>query len=456
VNLWSSFTAFYPEVGNLPLPLIETTGNHLECCIDCIIGNPSPTMRSDLILFQDLPASQIHARELSQGPCGSSGWRGFRILDNGLYPNLTEPFVQSLSFLSGGPFTYRGTMLGEDGLFNAAITSLNFPIEVSELPSLVTSLTATVLQACEEHLRYSVAPGSIGLPTAAEPWSPSADSTSRREIKWMLKDLTRDGFGTPYSPSDSNHASHSNTSYGWPITEDSIRTYNFTANSGDEIHLPTEVLLKDSTAFQMLLSDSTHFVSFKLVLKDSATRTTRQVIDEFTLTGGPNLMTTIRSLGQCMTQERWLHWPALLYGGPPVFYLTVVTSRDVLTPLDFYEGNTYIDNWMPPGQMAGDSSYKKSQGQQPAQGDPISLFVYPNPFNSSTIVELHSTSGLNTEVGVYDVLGVQVETLFTGVAPTDGQLKLDLHGATLANSGTYFVRVTSGNQVLTKRIQLIK
>jgi hypothetical protein len=451
VDNWSAVTSFYPKVGNLPLPLIKTSGRLEQCCIDCILGYPGPIMGDEILSFQDLASNQVHVRQLNLNQCGPNSWLSSSLLDPGLYPNLTEPFEFHQGFFSS-TFTYRGAIIGEDGLFDAKITTSDNPPEISETASLFTSMTVAMPLVCEQGLRYTVGPGSVGSPTAAEPRSPGADSTARHEIHWMYKDVTKDGFGTPYNPSDSNHRSHSTTSYGWPITEDSIRTNNFVVDTGASIHIASEIMLDDSAEFQTLLPDSSHFVTFKMVLKDSASKSTIQVIDQFTLRGGSGLGAEIAGLGSCHTQGGIKISPAIL---PPshIGYLTVLTSRDVLTPLDFSSDNGYIENWMPPLNTS-DSSFKIGTNQQAARAKGIQLFVYPNPFKHSTTVNVTNVDGLPTTVGLYDVLGNLIKEEYRGT-PSVAQLSLNVEGSGL-RAGTYFVRVVAGNSVGTKRLVILR
>ena len=99
-------------------------------------------------------------------------------------------------------------------------------------------------------------------------------------------------------------------------------------------------------------------------------------------------------------------------------------------------------------------SFKKAAKQSPA-AIPIEMFVHPNPFNPQTYIDITGPSGPATTIIVFDILGRTVQKLYDGLMPKEAALHFSFDGAGLT-SGTYFVRVTSGNQTLTRRIQLIK
>ena len=80
---------------------------------------------------------------------------------------------------------------------------------------------------------------------------------------------------------------------------------------------------------------------------------------------------------------------------------------------------------------------------------------YPNPFNSSTVIEFEIPENAVIRLSVYDILGREVYTLFSG-AKSAGNHKIILKNENL-NSGIYFVKLSAGNNIeKTIRIVLIK
>lgn len=86
---------------------------------------------------------------------------------------------------------------------------------------------------------------------------------------------------------------------------------------------------------------------------------------------------------------------------------------------------------------------------------------YPNPFNPSTKIKysipaLENTSGSNrhVELIIYNILGKKVQTLVNENEPA-GNYEISFNSSSLP-SGIYFYRLNSGNQVLTRKMVLLK
>ncbi len=79
---------------------------------------------------------------------------------------------------------------------------------------------------------------------------------------------------------------------------------------------------------------------------------------------------------------------------------------------------------------------------------------FPNPFNPSTTFEYSLDRRLDVKVRVYDVLGRVVATLVDGVQPA-ATYRVTFDAGDLA-SGLYIYRLETPNQVITRRMVLIK
>ncbi|MGA9120451.1 MAG: T9SS type A sorting domain-containing protein, partial [Bacteroidota bacterium] len=79
---------------------------------------------------------------------------------------------------------------------------------------------------------------------------------------------------------------------------------------------------------------------------------------------------------------------------------------------------------------------------------------YPNPFNPSTVIAFDVPKSANVRIDVFDLLGRQVATLVNGVVPA-GSHTVRFEAGKLA-SGIYFYRLTSPNQVMTRKMMLLK
>ncbi len=79
---------------------------------------------------------------------------------------------------------------------------------------------------------------------------------------------------------------------------------------------------------------------------------------------------------------------------------------------------------------------------------------YPNPFNPTTQIEYSVPTNGFVTLKVYNVLGQEVESLFSGVQRA-GNYNVTFDGSRLA-SGVYFYRLEAGNVTITKKLVLMK
>nr|WP_276611349.1 FG-GAP-like repeat-containing protein [Fodinibius halophilus] len=79
---------------------------------------------------------------------------------------------------------------------------------------------------------------------------------------------------------------------------------------------------------------------------------------------------------------------------------------------------------------------------------------YPNPFNPQTTIRFGLNKKADVQLAVYDILGRKIHTLIDENRSA-GWYEIPFDGSRLA-SGTYFYRIVIGQQVITKKMTLIK
>jgi surface protein len=79
----------------------------------------------------------------------------------------------------------------------------------------------------------------------------------------------------------------------------------------------------------------------------------------------------------------------------------------------------------------------------------------PNPVSSTASVTFTVKEGGQTTVAIYDILGRKVTTLFEGRPTSGASNRLYLEASELP-SGTYFVRLTSGEQTVTRKFSVVR
>lgn len=99
-------------------------------------------------------------------------------------------------------------------------------------------------------------------------------------------------------------------------------------------------------------------------------------------------------------------------------------------------------------------------GDEPPKPRLIDLFqAYPNPFNSSTKIRIYLPKTANTRLEIFDIRGRLVKKLTDKILGA-GEHSFTWNGANYNNksvsSGSYFYRLTSGDDIITRRMLLIK
>jgi hypothetical protein len=88
---------------------------------------------------------------------------------------------------------------------------------------------------------------------------------------------------------------------------------------------------------------------------------------------------------------------------------------------------------------------------------PTAFFLspnYPNPFNSSTLIEYGLPEPGSVKVDIFDILGRKVQTLVDGTQPA-GYHQVTWK-ADKVPSGLYFYRIQAGEKTQTRKCLLMK
>jgi len=80
---------------------------------------------------------------------------------------------------------------------------------------------------------------------------------------------------------------------------------------------------------------------------------------------------------------------------------------------------------------------------------------FPNPFNPTTEIRYSVAQNGFVTLKVYNVLGQEIATLFSGVRTAGQEYAATLDGSRLA-SGVYFYKLEAGNQMIVKKLMLLK
>ncbi|MCB0730527.1 MAG: T9SS type A sorting domain-containing protein [Ignavibacteriae bacterium] len=89
---------------------------------------------------------------------------------------------------------------------------------------------------------------------------------------------------------------------------------------------------------------------------------------------------------------------------------------------------------------------------------PAKFFVdqnYPNPFNPTTTISFGLPEQSVVDLRIYDILGREVASIINNKSLKAGSYNYNFNASNFA-SGTYIYRLTSGNNVITKKMLLLK
>ncbi len=144
-----------------------------------------------------------------------------------------------------------------------------------------------------------------------------------------------------------------------------------------------------------------------------------------------------------------------------IAYVKIHDSGDFFTIDDFewspssVKGNNELaDSWLlkgwfdtPAGELAGNNT-------QNIPADFALSNNYPNPFNASTTISFQLPSESRVKLEVFNLLGEKVESLANGTMSA-GKHSI-IWNAGNYSSGIYFYRLTAGDKVVTKKMNLLK
>ncbi len=134
----------------------------------------------------------------------------------------------------------------------------------------------------------------------------------------------------------------------------------------------------------------------------------------------------------------------------------VVFASGFLTPSANQNGAGFgVFAALPNGQVVG---FDQTTSVENEIGATPSNFVlgqnYPNPFNPSTTINFSVAKDEFVSLKVFNIAGEEVASLVNEMIPA-GSYKVDFNAASLT-SGVYFYRLTAGNFVETKKMNLLK
>ena len=144
------------------------------------------------------------------------------------------------------------------------------------------------------------------------------------------------------------------------------------------------------------------------------------------------------------------------YDPPAMFWVYARTIK-------WYRDNSIMPNYAAVRTCSGPNTWTYGDDISDVEVETISNEIptgfkleqnYPNPFNPTTNIEFKIAATGKVTLKIFDVLGREVETLIDKEMNA-GSYKIDFNSAGLS-SGIYFYRLTSGDNVLIKKMTFLK
>lgn len=164
-------------------------------------------------------------------------------------------------------------------------------------------------------------------------------------------------------------------------------------------------------------------------------------IGQTTINGG------IQSRKSKYASVQWIVPPAT----PRATRMYVVVDPDNALTNEVHENNNLA--WAPLSDFSLPVGITSTPGTQVPEKIEL-MQNYPNPFNPSTTITFKTSARSATSLKVFDALGREVRTLVDETL-SPGTYNVTFNAADLS-TGVYFYRLQVGNNVLTKKLMLIK
>jgi hypothetical protein len=237
----------------------------------------------------------------------------------------------------------------------------------------------------------------------------------------------------------------------WPITEDSLRTAYFTSTSPVIVDM-RRILLVDTSQIASVLPGIGNQISYKLVMKDSASSAIIKVLDSANIRGQSPIGGSYPGINPNDTTMAGVGFH--IYDTVPPTpsgsaYLTAIITKDAGTTADLVQIQEYVDSLVLPKPVPPDTSsdssgggggYKKLAPHSLSFVDTAQLVVtvHPNPASGSVKVCVEDVpGGVPVVVDVVNQMGKAVATLYNATPEAELGLCLSLDCSQLP-SGIYY------------------
>jgi len=472
---WSQITTFHKETNNLSQPVTRP--------LDKFCSGSSATELAEVAYQDTFSHQEFIARQTSGWGVSPVTWSFNRIEEYAQWGSVSLPYEKDFQE-DFGSIMYRGIYPDENGLFAAKIAANPDPTHADEvsapneaIPLYKFSVTPIIGGSSP------CGPPPIGIQIYSGPCLTCSGTIQQGPIPILTPMFlnhplaaffempapydTSVGGGGSYDSSITSQFSSDSTANlveqpPWPITEDSVRTVYFRANTQEVIEMKRQLIV-DTSQIPALLPGINNQVSYKLVMKDSASGQVVAVLDSATIRGQSPIGGSYPGINP--NDSTMMGMGYQIYDTVPPApsgsaYITAIITKDLSTNANLASEVDYGDTlaFRPPiVDTSSDSSgpgYKKAP-EHPfsasGSGQQLVVTVHPNPANSSVKVCVEDLpGGVPVQVDVVNQMGVSVATLYNATPEAELGLCLSLDCSQLP-SGVYYADLqTNGSHKAVK------
>ena len=357
-------------------------------------------------------------------------WETFSLIEDSYEPAM--PMLHRLNDVKH-PFLYRSPTTNEDGNYQARILQYDFPqTPVTPLKIKLQSVAITKNNLDCNYL-LSVAFGGIFV----------TRDTSSMQIAAASYNPYPNGVDTT-------------SQFGW--NDNRFRSEIFSLNTNDTLSYNRYFQIGnfevgDTAHMANALVDSNDYLKLRINLRRSSDNSLIAVLDSCKLTKNNVFIQTVSGLDTTK-----------LFIAPTSFseiaYISLEGSRGndtnsfVIENDEMYDG--YIINEIP--FFIDSDSYKKGSPitAMPSKGNAgqLKVTIVPNPFHTTAHISVDVPANIPLNITLFDELGRKVTELANGVG-MQSHSEFTLTSQTLS-TGLYYLRVQSGSEVVTRKVQLLK
>jgi hypothetical protein len=359
-----------------------------------------------------------------------AGWTSYNMIEPSLEPAM--PIVCKQDSVVQ-PLMFRAPATDDMGQ-NVRITQYDFPVtNVTPTTNKVVRFTTGVTSALCTNLIGAVRKVTI-KPNGGDPTIANIDIGV--------------GAVAPIAPED--------FSAGWSdkrLRSDNLSLFQDDTISYDRFFRVGEFNAGDTTDLSGYLTDSSDYIKIRFLLRQNATDAIVAVLDSCILT-----KTGFYQTGNVIFDSGYKEYvmPSTPVG---LTYLTFEVDRgDSANAFELeqetaYGGDSPVDVWPPPEPLE-----KRSEPSPKMNGistHSISVSVVPNPFHLFTTVTADVIKNVFLNISLFDLLGRKMMELANTTSADQSHYEFTLGNERLSN-GVYLLRVQSGNQVETRKVELQK